>query len=189
LRNPNRTKLVPFPQAPHPDLDLKCLAEWDGRCLVLEYILQGDLSGLHLTSAKGIKNRCDRLWEHTCFEAFLALENHKNYWELNLSPEGNWNFYSFTDYRQGQAQEIAVQSLDTFRTEITPHCFRLETRLNLASLRNFENWSLSSLPLSVGLTAVLENKDQGLSYWAIRHLGDQPNFHLRESFSLVLELR
>ena len=39
--------------------------------------------------------RRDGLWKATCFEAFLALPNQSRYWEINLSPNGDWAVYSF----------------------------------------------------------------------------------------------
>ena len=41
----------------------------------------------------------------TCFEAFLGLPGHTAYWEINLAANGDWNVYSFDDYRSGQQEQ------------------------------------------------------------------------------------
>ena len=38
----------------------------------------------------------------------------------------------------------------------------------------------------VGLTAVIEDADGGIAYWALAHPGEQPDFHHPASFTLRL---
>lgn len=44
----------------------------------------------------------------------------------------------------------------------------------------------SGQPLDLSLTAVIETKDQQLSYWALRHPGPKPDFHHRQGFALQI---
>jgi hypothetical protein len=39
--------------------------------------------------------------------------------------------------------------------------------------------------LNIGLAAVIENTDGNKTYWALQHYAEQPDFHLRQSFSLT----
>ena len=41
-------------------------------------------------------------------------------------------------------------------------------------------------PLELGLSAVIEDGEGGLSYWALAHTGSKPDFHHRGSFALTL---
>ena len=41
--------------------------------------------------------------------------------------------------------------------------------------------------LAIGLSAVIEARDGSKSYWALTHCAAQPDFHLRQSFSLTLQ--
>ena len=40
--------------------------------------------------------------------------------------------------------------------------------------------------LRLGLTAVVEDRTQGLSYWALKHAAEKPDFHRAESFQVAL---
>jgi hypothetical protein len=41
------------------------------------------------------------LWEHTCFEAFVAADGAAAYHEMNLAPSGAWAAFAFRGYRDG----------------------------------------------------------------------------------------
>jgi hypothetical protein len=41
--------------------------------------------------------------------------------------------------------------------------------------------------LAIGLSAVIEEQDGRLSYWALRHPPGKPDFHYPEAFALELE--
>jgi hypothetical protein len=127
--------------------------------------------------------RRDGLWQHTCFEAFIAAAGSSAYWEFNLSPAGDWNVYRFDDYRAGQRIETAYQqvSLDLSCTQallvLNLHC-----PLPPALLQPLQ----SGAALELGLTAVLEQPGGELSYWALNHPGPEPDFHDRRGWSLRL---
>jgi hypothetical protein len=63
-----------------------------------------------------------------------------------------------------------------------------ESRLELDALVHLD--SLSAIhpraSLRIGLSAVIEASD-GLSYWALRHRTDKPDFHDADGFALLLE--
>ena len=119
--------------------------------------------------------RRDQLWQHTCFEAFLGLPGSDAYWELNVSPDGDWNLYRFNGYRSGGEPEPAVCA-PTLVLKQQTQALRCRIELDCSGF-----WPASVVP-EIGLTMVLEEADGNLSYWALSHPGDQADFHDRRSF-------
>ena len=68
--------------------------------LRFSYRLTGDVSQLAIPH-RWRSQRAERLWEHTCFEAFIAPGAAARYFELNFSPSTQWAAYAFDGYRQG----------------------------------------------------------------------------------------
>jgi hypothetical protein len=117
--------------------------------------------------------RADDLWRTTCFELFVGGEG-ESYREFNLSPSGAWAAYEFDGHRNGR-RDINVR-------------IEIETSLNNKSLlvtakieAEFPN------PSPVGLTAVIEEKDGLLRYWATTFAPGEPDFHAAASRSLLLD--
>ena len=123
----------------------------------------------------GSSQRRDNLWLHTCFEAFLARPGDAEYWELNASPNGDWNLYRFSDYRTGGSAEpqVSVPGVTFTRDRFGCRC-SIEMELQ-------PWWRHAEIP-EFGLTMVVEDKSSNLSYWAISHPGNQPDFHDRRGF-------
>ena len=70
--------------------------------LAFRYLIGGDLARVRLPRAKE-PERADRLWQHTCVEAFIRAPGAAAYHELNFSPSGDWAVYRFTGYREGMS--------------------------------------------------------------------------------------
>jgi hypothetical protein len=137
--------------------------------------------------------RRDGLWQHTCFEAFLAPLGGESYWEVNLSPSGDWNVYRFAAYRSAQQLEESYTQLPF--TLMGPRPAPPQTSCQNPSVRVLLELDLCCpLPpelaqtpqLELGLTAVIEQADGALSYWALNHPGTEPDFHDRRGWSLRL---
>jgi hypothetical protein len=142
-------------------------------CLELSYSITGDVEELSLPPATAAK-RADELWRHTCFEAFIRTAQ-TEYYEFNFSPTGAWAAYRFSDYRRGQAVAAIPVPVITARSDADR--YSLQATLQLESLYAPEQprWH-------VGLSAVIEDKSGHLSYWALAHAADKPDFHRPESF-------
>ncbi|NJM95457.1 MAG: hypothetical protein HC792_04035 [Acaryochloridaceae cyanobacterium CSU_5_19] len=41
----------------------------------------------------------------------MGLADSEAYWEVNLSPRGDWNIYHLQGYRQGLQAEMAIKTL------------------------------------------------------------------------------
>ena len=119
------------------------------------------------------------MWQATCFEFFLGVEEAPRYWEFNLSPAGHWNVYRFAAYRQGMQEEMAFTSLPV-SLRLEPDSVRLALELDLGRIIPVDQ------PLEVGIAAVIQLAGIGPTYWALTHGGPQPDFHRRESFIVAL---
>jgi len=124
----------------------------------------------------------DKLWEHTCFEAFVAIEDAAPYLEFNLSPSGEWAAHSFRDYRDG-----ALLADDTLAPRIA--CEIGGQHLEVAARLHIDRLTAAhpSAAFRIGLCAVVESADGALSYWALRHPLTRPDFHHRDGFALRME--
>lgn len=113
--------------------------------------------------------RCDYLWESTCFEAFIGTMNQTEYFELNLSPSLAWNLYRFTDYRTPKDMPpIRVLEPALIKLEVQDQTITVEIDLNALKLANQE--------ITLGLTAVIKTADS-LEYLAVHHPKSQADFH------------
>ena len=146
--------------------------------LQFTYLAKGDIGALKIP-AKCSPRRVDRLWEHTCFEAFIRVDGDASYYEFNFSPSGEWVAYWFGRYRDGGplpdetwSPEIVVRcGLDRIELDAVVHLDRLPAIRPGAVLR-------------MGLSAVIEAHDGALTYWALKHPAAKPDFHHADSFAL-----
>lgn len=144
--------------------------------LKLLFMLKSDLAALRIPSPTEPRS-ADGLWQHTCFEAFVMGAGGPQYREFNFSPSGEWAVYSFQNYRDGMDIEImGAPRIDLRRTSN-----RLELEVQI-------KWTLlpQGDPLRLGLSAVIEDAEGALSYWALRHPPGNPDFHHPDGFSLKL---
>lgn len=149
--------------------------------LVLAYTLEGDVDALRI-AAPAAPAIVHGLWEHTCFEAFVAADGAVAYHEMNLAPSGAWAAFAFRGYREGRPlSDPALAPGIAVRREAGR--LLLDARVSLAHLSP----AYPAARLRVALAAVVEAADGGRSFWAIRHPAGRPDFHHRDGFALVLE--
>lgn len=149
--------------------------------LSLRYTLVGDLDEVNLPAA-GAVERSDRLWEHTCFEAFVSGEAGGRYLEFNLAPSRRWAAYAFSGYRQREEPWIPPPpAIDVDRREAA---IELRARIPLEALRPL----CPSRTLRLALSAVIEARDGTLTYWALAHPAGRPDFHHADGFVLSLDV-
>ena len=146
--------------------------------LALGYCLRGNLDGIRIPEPMP-PAAADKLWQHTCFEAFVATADNLEYREFNFSPSGCWANYRFTGYRERDL---------SFALPVAPHLTfrRLPDGLQLDASLPRELLPQGAI-LSIGLSAVIEVSDGGTSYWALAHCAAHADFHLRQSFTLTLQ--
>jgi hypothetical protein len=148
----------------------------DANWLRLRWRIEG--AGKLVVPAFAGKGRADELWKTTCFEAFLRPAGDEAYVELNLSPSERWAAYDFSGYRENMTER-------PFPRE--PECtMRLGTGLAIFDAA-VPVRGLPELPCDLGLSAVIEEDGGVISYWALAHPGERPDFHHRACFAARLE--
>ena len=119
------------------------------------------------------------MWEETCFELFLGAAESDAYWELNLSPAGDWNVYRFTRYREGMREETAITSLP-FDVRRDPGTLLLTAEIGIGKIVP------AGKVLAGTVAVVIRTSDGGKSHWAPIHPASRPDFHRRDGFALIL---
>lgn len=123
------------------------------------------------------KGRADGLWKTTCFELFLKPAGGEAYSEFNLSPSERWNAYDFDGYRTGMRERSFPREPEcTMRQGSSFAIF--DAALPVAGLPDGE--------CAMGLNAVIEEEGGVVSYWALAHEGDTPDFHAPACFAATL---
>lgn len=170
--------LIPFSPS-QAQWSIQADARIEGTDLLLEYKVSGELVQIEWpvrVGASAAEIRKNDLWRHTCFEAFLQGDG-PGYLEVNLSPSGEWNVYRFDRYREGMREEVLI-GCPEFRFSSSTGSWRLAARIPLSLPQSGK--------LGLGLTAVIEDAQGTISYWALKHTGDQPDFHRVDSFVATL---
>ncbi len=128
-----------------------------------------DLLALPVATAS---ERTDGLWQHTCFEAFIASGD-GGYAEFNLSPSGQWAAYDFDAYRGGMRDRPTLPPLIKFESD-------------QAAVKLIATIDLTGLSGALALSAVIEEADGTKSYWALAHAEGKPDFHHPACFAANL---
>ena len=97
------------------------------------------------------------------------------YCEFNFSPSGEWAVYAFRGYRDGGESDIELSPGGVVRRTMN----RLELDAGIC-----QDFLPPGRPLRLGLSAVVEDADGELSYWALRHPPGKPDFHHTDAFAL-----
>lgn len=161
----------------HPDcrrgpvsrIDVEMLRPDSGH-LVLRYVLKGMIGEIALPPLAA-PLRTDELWRHSCFEAFVLRPN--GYCEFNFAPSTAWAAYAFDGYRSG------MRPLD-----LPPPVLQANPGTEEFSLT--ATFEVPPGPLRLALSAVIENTDGSLSYWALQHPPGKPDFHHPDAFALEI---
>jgi hypothetical protein len=176
---PNDAQDERRPLAPHPDTPCAAVRSLTlaferptPALLTLHYRLEGDLAALRIP-APAPPARTDGLWQHTCLEAFIGESRGNPYWEYNFSPSGAWAAYQFSGYREGMAP-LAKGAAPVISARVTAGSLTLSVAVDLS-------WLSRAAELVLGVAAVIETREGGLSYWALRHPAGKPDFHRAES--------
>jgi hypothetical protein len=149
--------------------------------LVCDYTLYGDMAHVRLPGARAGR-RADGLWEHTCFEAFVAPEGLPGYYEFNFSPSLDWAAYRFEDYRYAMAPAGLARAPGL-------HMRRTADRLELTATVHLDGLPdlAQARALRLGIAAIVEDDAGTLSYWALKHAPGNPDFHHPDAFALELD--
>jgi hypothetical protein len=155
-----------------------------GGILAVSYSIEGDMERLRVP-APAPPRMAERLWEHTCCEIFIARKGLPAYHEFNFSPSGEWAAYAFERYREGVplAGESNAQALDP---RVTARCAARQLELDVLIGLDRLSPAHGAAQLSLALSAVVEERDGALSYWALKHPPGRPDFHHADAYALDL---
>ncbi len=151
-----------------------------GARLALSFALEGEIARLRIPATRAPR-MAEKLWQHTCFEAFLGIAGEPAYYEFNFAPSGEWMAYAFRDYRIGTTlQDAGFSPAITVRRSAEK--LEVDAVVYLDGLR-FPPDSR----LRLGLAAVVEDDAGALSYWALQHPPGKPDFHDSAAFTIALQ--
>jgi hypothetical protein len=152
-----------------------------GGTLAITYSIEGEIARLRVPASRPPRI-AHGLWLHTCCECFVALKGVSGYHEFNFAPSGEWAAYAFAKYREGEA--VVDEALNP-RIALR----RSDEKLELDAVISLDRLSAThaSGSLALALSAVVEDEQGVLSYWALKHPAEKPDFHHAESFVLELE--
>ena len=148
--------------------------------LALRYRVTGHVAGLRIPPPAA-PARTDELWRHTCFEVFTRSAADGPYYEFNLAPSTQWAAYRFDGYRAGMA-DVAAFASPSVTMSPTADGFEVAATLDLAALADLP----PTAPWCLALSAVIEQADGAVSYWAYAHPHGKPDFHHPTGFALEL---
>jgi len=166
----------------HPDFPPRSVrglsVQWveTGHALRLRYRVDGH-ENLVIPAFAG-RGRADELWRTTCFELYLQPEGDTAYVEFNFSPSQRWAAYDFEDYREGM-RERPLAAEPVGEAAAGERLFVQDVLLDTAAL--------PPKPWALGLSAILEEDDGTVSYWALEHSPGKPDFHHPACFALTDE--
>ena len=148
--------------------------------LVCNYSLHGEVGRVLLDGPRNGR-RADGLWQHTCFEAFIAAPGVPGYYEFNFSPTLAWAAYRFSDYRDGMSP-ATLSHAPGLQVRRSSEQLQLTATVHLGGLT-----ALHDAPaLRLALAAVIEDYHGRLSYWALEHPPGKPDFHHPDGFTMEL---
>jgi hypothetical protein len=182
-------QLIPFGNKSDKNIKIQTqyeLAQGIFRLKFKVHDLLSSIAGLQLSNGSFVKtlsdkDRKDELWKQTCLEFFVKKMNHKNYFEFNVSPEGRWNLYRFTDYRSPIEIEEAITKTNlSFELENDWKILGIELDLNPLFKPG------DSLLFS--FSAVIK-QGETVSYWAHKHSAEKPDFHHVNNFTLEVKFK
>mmetsp|Transcript_11557 Transcript_11557/g.17768 ORF Transcript_11557/g.17768 Transcript_11557/m.17768 type:complete len:423 (-) Transcript_11557:394-1662(-) len=171
--------LIPFEALSSASISISGTVNRTHDSLSLEFNVKNTSRLIHWPQLTSKPTRKDNLWETTCLEYFVSSPDSQAYWEINLSPSGDWNVYRFDSYRTGMSREMRIGSVEL---EVVPEQRTVRSSLNLKDLE------LSGQNLTLGICAVTEaiqysNGESGLTFWALAHNDDEKaDFHRGDSF-------
>ncbi len=144
-----------------------------GGMLDIVYVIEGSTELLEIP-APAKPYRTDGLWRSTCVELFVRGPG-SAYHEFNFAPSTEWAAYRFSGRREGMER----LELDTPpRIRVSDEAAALIVSVQLEELGDG--------PLTVGLSAVVAEKDGTISYWALKHPPGAADFHDPACFALAL---
>jgi hypothetical protein len=142
----------------------------------LDFEVFAEMDKLLVPSLHGLRPG-ENLWEHSCFELFIATSSH-HYREFNVAPDGAWAAYDFAGYRSGR-RPVGGDVFSSVKAHAEHNRYRMKCVLSHGAIPDSAR--------HVGLSVILEDKQGGHSFWALEHGPGKPDFHHVKSFRIPLD--
>lgn len=170
--------LIPFDQATAPKIQIEAELNQNSESLFISYRMRQGIPLINLGNGTPKKERVIGLWEKTCFELFIKNQSGQ-YIEFNFSPTFEWNCFYF-----GKKGDVLGQC-PSMQMPVTDILLSEDHFLHFSVIKKEyfpEGFFDNKEELDVGITAVIKDKLGSISYWALSHADNRPNFHHFDSF-------
>ena len=129
--------------------------------------ISGDFSDIDFPEISQVPSRKNELWTIGCFEIFVSKTG-DSYAEYNLGFDQNWECFNFSDYRENQSRP-QVSAIPKIKCKIIDNLFTQTVEFQ-------EDIILQN---SFSITAIIKLKNGNFLYFANKHCGEKPDFHLK----------
>ncbi len=170
--------LIPFDKLKAPDILIEVEINQNEESFFISYRINLGLENVDLGSPSPNKNRLLKLWEKTCFELFIKNEN-DSYLEFNFSPNFEWNCFYFNK-KGDQLMPLNQMQMPKLDILLSNDHYLLFADIKKGQFP--ENFLSKNQQNHVGISCVIKDKNEKLSYWALVHCDTRPNFHHFDSF-------
>ncbi len=166
------------------DIKIQGTLKLSSEYLTLTFDITGSVQSIQWPKRKLDQARQDNLWKNTCFEFFLKDKKTSIYWEFNFSPDQYFNCYQFDDYRENMQTERRIEQHHSKFEVTADHTAHFSSTVNLKKL--IAECSLSTI--EIGISCVIQSRDDMISFFALNHCSKQPDFHNKDSFVITMQL-
>ena len=152
--------------------DLKVVVEIDKTVFIAS--ISGNISNIDFPPIEKEPKRKNELWTIGCFEIFVSLAGN-SYNEYNFGFDECWECFNFTDYRRDKTrQQFGAPPKITCSIAESSFTQHVEFNEDIICCNAFS------------ITAVIKLKNGEFLYFAEKHCGDKPDFHLAELRTAIL---
>jgi len=156
------------------EIEIKASFETTDNTIKASFEITGDISN-YIFNHPSRQTRKNELWKETCFELFLAHKNSSEYYEANISPSTEWNFYNFSDYKTDMKEKKDIYApLISSVKMVDKYSISFEFEFN--AIRS---------NLSFNLCVILLDKEGIRDFYSIHRKKENVDFHDREYWSLL----
>lgn len=148
--------------------------------LSIQFLISGELARVRLPAVDKCAQRRGNLWQSTCLELFASPANSPRYWEYNFSPSHHWAVFQFTGYRENPTDDESTTELSITTRQINDQQFELACQVPLPA-------PLQGQSIDIGVSAVIQDVQNNLYYYALIHCQETADFHNRDSFIIHVD--
>ncbi len=168
--------LISFPPLLQNDFSFHTEINQTNSSIFLSFTIKGKLSSLDLDDPHPKKERKIKLWEKTCFELFIKNARDE-YLEFNFSPRFEWNCFYFQKKGDPLLEFLKMPS------PAVDILYSFDKFFLVAEIKKeFFPDNFITNDMSGGISSVLKMKNKEMTYWALTHKDQKPNFHHFDSF-------